>query len=47
MTNNAETIERLARDLERHKILDDLKSCKSMSDIQELIKKYEALCANS
>ena len=46
MPNNAETIEKLAKQLEQQKILADMKECKTLEDFQELIKKYEAICAN-
>lgn len=44
MPNTAETIEKLARKLERQRVLTDLKECKTLKDFQELTKKYEALC---
>lgn len=44
MPNSAETIENLARKLERVRILSDLKDCKTLEEFQELTKKYEALC---
>lgn len=44
MLNTAETIEKLARKLERQRILTDLKECKTLEDFQELTKKYESLC---
>lgn len=44
MPNSAETIESLARKLERVRILNDLKDCKTLEEFQELTKKYEALC---
>lgn len=44
MPYNAETIESLARKLERARILNDLKECKTLEEYQELTKKYEALC---
>ncbi len=44
MANAAETIETLARKLEREKILADLRKCESLEDYQALEKKYEALC---
>lgn len=46
MINTAETIENLARQLERACILSDLKECKTLEEFQELTKKYETLCAN-
>ncbi|WP_300808523.1 hypothetical protein [uncultured Acetatifactor sp.] len=44
MPTNAEVIERLARKLERARILNDLKECKTLEEYQELTKKYETLC---
>ena len=44
MQNSAETIEKLARRLERVCSLNDLKECKTLEEFQELTKKYEALC---
>lgn len=44
MPTNAEVIESLARKLERVRILNDLKECKTLEEYQELTKKYEALC---
>lgn len=44
MPNAAETIEALARKLERVRIFNDLKECKTLEEFQELTKKYEALC---
>lgn len=44
MPNTAETIENLARKLERVRILNDLKECRTLEDFQELTKKYEILC---
>lgn len=44
MQNSAETIEKLARKLERVCILNDLKECKTLEEFQELTKKCEALC---
>lgn len=46
MPTNAEVIESLARKLERVRILNDLKECKTIQDYQELTKKYEALCSD-
>lgn len=47
MPNASETIEKLARQLERNHILANLKECKNMEDLQKLIRKYEALCQES
>lgn len=44
MPTNAEVIEDLARKLERERILNDLKDCKTLEDFEEVTKKYEALC---
>ncbi len=44
MPNTAETIEILARKLERARILNDLKECQTIEDYQQLVKKYEKLC---
>lgn len=44
MPTNAEVIESLARKLERVRILNDLKECKTLEEYQELTKKYETLC---
>ena len=44
MPNSAETIEILARKLERARILNDLKECKTLEEFQELTSKYETLC---
>ena len=44
MPNTAETIEILARILERVRILNDLKECKTLEEYQQKKKKYEALC---
>lgn len=40
MPDSAETIEKL----ERARILNDLKECKTLEEYQELTKKYELLC---
>ena len=44
MPNASETIEKLAKQLERLKFLNDLRDCETLEDFQELTKKYEALC---
>lgn len=44
MPNAAETIENMARKLERIRILNDLKECRTLEEYQELTKKYETLC---
>ncbi len=46
MPNNAETIEKLAKQLEQQKILLELKSCKTLEDFQKLTEKYESICEN-
>lgn len=45
MPNSAETIERLARELERQKILMELQECQTLEDYQELVKKLRAQCS--
>ncbi|MBD5111006.1 MAG: hypothetical protein HDT42_00500 [Ruminococcaceae bacterium] len=45
MPNNAETIEKLAKQLEQQKILNDLQSCQTLEDFQKLVEKYEAICS--
>lgn len=44
MPDSAEIIEGLARKLERARILNDLKECKTLEEYQELTRKYETLC---
>ncbi len=44
MPDTAETIENLARKLERVRILNDLRECKTLEEFQEVTKKYETLC---
>lgn len=46
MPNAAETIEKLARKLERVRILNDLKECTTLEEYQELTRKYEILCSD-
>ena len=43
MPTNTAVIETLARKLERARILNDLKDCKTLEEYQELTKKYETL----
>jgi len=43
MPNASELVEKLARQLERSRILVALKECKDMNDVLVLIQKYEAL----
>lgn len=45
MPNNAETIEKMAKQLEQQKILNDLQSCQTLEDFQKLVEKYEAICS--
>lgn len=42
MPNSAETIERLARELERQKILMDLLECKTLEDYEAVVNKLKA-----
>ena len=44
MPNASETIEKLAKQLERLKFLNDLRDCETLEDFKELTKKYEVLC---
>ena len=44
MPNASETIEKLAKQLERLKFLNDLKECETLEDFKEVTKKYETLC---
>lgn len=46
MSNSAETIEKLTRQLEQQKFLADLKECETLEDFQKLVEKYTALCDN-
>lgn len=44
MPTNAEVIEKLARQLERERIKNDLQSCKTLEDFEAVRRKYELLC---
>ena len=44
MPNASETIEKLAKQLERLKFLNDLRDCETLEDFKQLTKKYEVLC---
>lgn len=44
MPNAAETIERLARELERQKILSELQECDTLEEFQEYVEKLKAKC---
>lgn len=44
MPNSGELIEKLSRQLERMRILNDLKECETLEDFQALRTKYKALC---
>ncbi|MCD8013097.1 MAG: hypothetical protein LUG99_07970 [Lachnospiraceae bacterium] len=44
MPTSAEVVEALARKLERIRVLNDLKDCKTLEDFQALVQKYEVLC---
>ena len=44
MPNASETIEKLAKQLERLKFLNDLRDCETLEDFKKLTKKYEVLC---
>jgi len=45
MPTSGEVIEKLSRQLERVRILNDLKSCHTLEDFQKLTEKYEAICS--
>lgn len=44
MPNASETIEKLAKQLERLKFLNDLHDCETLEDFKALTEKYEILC---
>ncbi|MBE5926448.1 MAG: protein phosphatase [Lachnospiraceae bacterium] len=44
MPNASETIEKLAKQLERMKFLNDLRDCETLEDLKKLKDKYEAIC---
>lgn len=44
MPNYAETIGKLARQLEQQKLLTELRSCETLEDFKKLTEKYEAIC---
>jgi len=44
MPNASETIEKLAKQLERLKFLNDLRDCETLEDFKTLTQKYEVLC---
>ena len=44
MPNASETIEKLAKQIERLKFLNDLRDCETLEDFQTLKEKYEILC---
>ena len=44
MPNSAEVIEKLARELERQKILSELLECKSLEDYEAYVEKLKAKC---
>lgn len=44
MPNAAETIERLARELERQKILSELQECHTLEEFQEYVEKLKTKC---
>lgn len=44
MPNYAETIEKLARQLEQQKFLTELRSCETLEDFKKLTEKYEVIC---
>lgn len=46
MFKSADTIEKLARQLEQQIILADLKECETLEDLKKLVEKYTAICEN-
>lgn len=46
MPNNAEVIEKLAKQLEQQKFLNDLQSCETLEDFKKLTEKYKTICEN-
>lgn len=46
LPNSAETIERLAKQLEQQKFLADLQECTTLEDFQKLVEKYKSICEN-
>ena len=46
MPNSAETIEKLARQLEQQKFLAELKECETLEDLARLKEKYTTICEN-
>jgi len=44
MPNAAETIEKLARELERQKLLSELQECNTLEDYQAYVEKLKAKC---
>ena len=44
MPNAAETIEKLARELERQKILSELQECTTLEEFEEYVEKLKAKC---
>lgn len=44
MPNASETIEKLAKQLERLKLLNDLRDCETLEDFKALTQKYETIC---
>lgn len=44
MPSNADIIEKLARQLERYILLNDLLNCKNLDDFSALTDKYKAIC---
>jgi hypothetical protein len=46
MLTNAETIEKLAKQLEQQKIYSYLKECETLEDFQKLVEKYKTICEN-
>lgn len=46
MPTNAEVIEKLAKQLEQQKFLNELQCCETLEDFKKLVEKYETICNN-
>lgn len=44
MPNASETIEKLAKQLERLRFLNDLNDCETLEDFQKVREKYKSIC---
>ncbi|MCM1328177.1 MAG: protein phosphatase [Ruminococcus sp.] len=46
MSNSAEIIERLTKELDQQKFYLELQECKTLEDFQALTEKYKKICEN-